>query len=78
MHMFTKSYLVLLIIAAAVTFPILYIGVSKIFENIIIPVPVNTLPFIGLFTGTGIIIVLTILSQLIKVIKLNPADVIKN
>lgn len=77
-HIFTRSYLILLTISAAVAFPVLYIGVNKAFENMAVHVPVNALPFAGIFAGTGIIIALTILSQLMKVIKLNPADVIKN
>lgn len=77
-NMFCKKYFILLLTASVVAFPILYIFLKKWMENNIFRAPINIGPFFGIFLLMGIIILFTVIFQIVKTARINPADVIKN
>lgn len=80
LYMFGRLYLRLLVISAIVTFPILYLVLSKISKEVVTTTPVvhNPLFWIVIWLMVGFIVLLTIGWRLWGILRLNPAEVIKS
>ncbi len=77
-RIFVRHYFVLLGIAALIAFPALYLGVLTWLENYTYRVPITIFPFIAIFVLLFAIVLLTIGSQLIKIMRVNPVEKLKS
>lgn len=77
-RMFCRKYFVLLTVAAVVAFPVLYLFIERWGQNFVFRAPVNMLTFIGIFLLMGVVVLLTIIFQIVKTARINPAEVVKN
>lgn len=76
--LFGRFYLVLLLAASAVALPLLWLGLDMWLQNYTISISYGPLFFIGLLLLTALFIGLTIVSRIVRIVRLNPATVIKN
>lgn len=74
---FMRHYFCLLLLTAVVAFPVLYSGVNRWLENYAVHLKIGVWPFIGLLLVMAMVVLLTILSQLIRVVKVNPGETLK-
>lgn len=77
-RIFGQHYFLLLLVAALIAFPVLYRVVAEWLEGYNMRITISWLPFAGIFGLIGGIVFLTILSQLIKVVKVNPGEALKS
>lgn len=75
---FGKSNLSLLLISTAIAFPLLILLLNRWLENYSTQIPVSIIPFILLFLLMGTVVTLTVIWQIIRVARTNPAEVIKS
>lgn len=80
LSMFGRLYLRLLVISSVIAFPILYLVLFQIFDEVVTATPVinNPLFWIAVWLLVGFIVLLTIGWRLWGVLRLNPAEVIKS
>lgn len=78
LSLFAKSNLIQLIISAIIAFPILILFLNKWLENYSTRITISILPFILLFLLIAIIVAFTIIWQLWRIARINPAEVIKS
>ena len=74
---FVYKYLYLLLLSAAIAFPIIFIGVTRWLTTYINRVAITPLPFTVLFVMMCAVVLLTIIMQLIKIARVNPSVNIK-
>ena len=77
-NIFVRHYFVLLGIAALIAFPALYLGVQTFLETYEERIPITPFPFIAIFVLLFAIVLLTIGSQLIKIMRVNPVEKLKS
>jgi len=77
-RIFVMHYFVLLGIATLIAFPALYLGVQTWLENYTYRVPITLFPFIAIFVLLFAIVLLTIGSQLLKIMRVNPVEKLKS
>ena len=77
-RIFVRHYFVLLGIAALIAFPALYLGVQTFLETYEERIPITPFPFIAIFVLLFAIVLLTIGSQLIKIMRVNPVEKLKS
>ena len=77
-NIFVRHYFVLLGIAALIAFPALYLGVQTWLESYTYRVSITPFPFIAIFILLFAIVLLTIGSQLIKIMHVNPVEKLKS
>ena len=75
---FCKSSLSLVIISAAIAMPLLYYGLNIWLQNYALKLNISILHFICLVLLMLALVSFTILGQIIRISKLNPAEVIKS
>ena len=76
--MFFKEYLLLLAIAALIAFPVGYAAMKQWLETYNRQTDIGILPFITIFLGIAIVIILSIGHRVWKAANENPADVVKS
>ncbi|GFH98533.1 ABC transporter permease [uncultured Phocaeicola sp.] len=77
-RMFLKEYLLLLVAASIIAFPISYLIMKKWIEGYNRQVEMGCFPFISIFAGIALIIIFSIARRVWKAANENPAEVIKN
>ncbi|WP_368661773.1 FtsX-like permease family protein, partial [Phocaeicola sartorii] len=77
-RMFLKEYLLLLVAASIIAFPISYLIMKKWIEGYNRQVEMGYFPFISIFAGIALIIIFSIARRVWKAANENPAEVIKN
>ena len=75
---FAKSSLVQLVVSAIIAFPVLALLLHKWLQNYPTRIAINISPFIFLFFLIAIIFFMTIICQLWRIARINPAEVIKS
>jgi len=75
---FCKSNLVLVIVSAIIAMPLLYYGLNLWLQNYALRINISILHFIWLVLLMLALVSLTILGQIIRISKLNPAEIIKS
>ena len=78
LQMFFKEYLLLLAIAALIAFPVGYAAMKQWLETYNRQTDIGILPFITIFLGIAIVIILSIGHRVWKAANENPADVVKS
>ena len=77
-HMFCKSNLLQLFVSACIAFPILILLLKSWLESYAERISIGILPFILIFLLMAVIVAITIIWQLWKIARINPAEVIKS
>ena len=78
LSIFAKSYLMQLVVSAAIAFPILVLVLNKWLQGYTTRITIDILPFIILFLLMAIIVSITIVWQLWRIALVNPAEVVKS
>ena len=78
LSIFCKSNLIQLALSAAIAFPILVLLLNRWLQNYMNHISISIWPFIILFLVMAIIVAFTIIWQLWKISRINPAEVIKS
>ena len=78
LQMFFREYLLLLIIAAVIAFPMGYVVMRQWIETYVRQTAINGWIYAGIFVVVAIIILLCIIWRVWKAARQNPAEVIKN
>ena len=76
--MFAKEYLVILLVASVVAFPLAYSIMKHWIESYTLQTSISWWLFVGIFIGIGCIIALCIGWRVWKAANENPADVVKS
>lgn len=76
--MFSKSSFILLLISAAIAFPLLIMILTSWLQHYTARIPIGIIPFVILFVLMAIIIAVTVIWQLKRIARINPAEVIKS
>ena len=77
-HMFCKSNLLQLFVSACIAFPILILLLKSWLESYAERISIGILPFILIFLLMAAIVAFTIIWQLWRIARINPAEVIKS
>lgn len=77
LQMFGKEYLLLLAVSAAIAFPILILILNKWIENYAVQIHITPLPFVVLLCLMAVFITSTIIWQILRIARTNPAEAIK-
>lgn len=77
-RIFIRHYLWMTAIVVLVSFPVLFWGVHTWLENYNYHIRLTTWPFILIFVVVFSVLLLTIGSQLLKIMRVNPAERLKN
>ena len=77
-RLFLRTYLFILLIAAIPAFTIIYFAINKWLEMYAYRISVSWIVFTLIFIGLAALLTFTIIYQLIKVARTNPAEVIKS
>ena len=78
LFIFAKSNLVQLVVSAVIAFPVLTLLLNKWLQNYSTHITISILPFIILFFLMAVIVAITIIWQLWRIARINPAEVIKS
>ena len=78
LFIFAKSNLVQLVVSAVIAFPVLALLLNKWLQNYSTHITISILPFIILFFLMAVIVAITIIWQLWRIARINPAEVIKS
>ena len=78
LQMFFKEYLLMLAIAALIAFPVGYAAMKQWLETYNRQTDIGIFPFITIFLGIAIVIILSIAHRVWKAANENPADVVKS
>ena len=78
LQMFFREYLLLLVIAAVIAFPMGYVVMRQWLETYVRQTAINGWVYVGIFVVVAVIIVLCIIWRIWKAARQNPAEVIKN
>lgn len=78
LNLFFKEYLLLLIGASAVAFPLGYLIMKHWLENYMKQTPIGFFIYLSIFVGMGLVILLSIVWRVWKTARMNPAEVIKH
>lgn len=78
LNLFFKEYLLLLVMASCIAFPLGYVIMKRWLENYVKQTPVNLWIYIGIFAGMLLVIFLSIVWRVWKAAIQNPAEVIKS
>ncbi len=78
MNLFFREYIVLLLLAALVAFPVAYWGVSQWLQGYAYHIEVGLLMFVVLLLVILALILLTVVQQVYKAARQNPAEVVKS
>lgn len=78
LSIFYKSSLIQLAVSATIAFPLLGLLLNKWLQNYTNHISISIFPFIILFLLMAIIVALTIIWQLWRIARINPAEVIKS
>ena len=76
--MFFREYLVMLLIAAMVAFPVTYAIVKRWIEGYIRQMDISIWPFLLVFMGLLVVVIISISWRVWKAANENPADVVKS
>ena len=76
--MFFREYLVMLVIAAIVAFPVTYAIVKQWIEGYIRQMDISIWPFLLVFMGLLVVVIISISWRVWKAANENPADVVKS
>jgi ABC-type antimicrobial peptide transport system permease subunit len=76
--LFLRKYLYILIIAAIPSFAIVYIAVGKWLEIYVYRISVSWVTFVLIFIALICLLIFTVIYQLVKTARLNPAQVVKS
>lgn len=76
--LFYKEYILLVVIASAIAFPIGYLIMKPWVEQYIKQITFNVEMFLGIFLLVMVVIFFCILAQVLKAARANPAEVIKS
>jgi ABC-type antimicrobial peptide transport system permease subunit len=76
-RLFLNTYLYILVIVAIPAFAIIYLVVGEWLKSYAYHITVSGIVFVLIFIGLNVLLILTVIYQLMKTAKLNPADVIK-
>ena len=76
--MFFREYLVMLVIAAIVAFPVTYAIVKQWIEGYIRQMDISIWPFLLVFVGLLVVVVASIFYRVWKAANENPANVVKS
>jgi ABC-type antimicrobial peptide transport system permease subunit len=77
-RLFLRKYLYILIIAAIPSFVFVYIAVGKWLETYVYRIPVSWATFALIFIVLICLLIFTVIYQLVKTARLNPAQVVKS
>lgn len=78
LNLFFKEYLLLLVMASCIAFPLGYVIMKRWLENYVKQTPVNLWIYIGIFAGMLLVIFSSIVWRVWKAAIQNPAEVIKS
>ena len=78
LQMFFREYLLLLVIAAVIAFPMGYVVMRQWLETYVRQTVINGWVYVGIFVVVAVIILLCIIWCVWKAARQNPAEVIKN
>ena len=78
LHLFFREYLLLLIIAAVIAFPVGYAVMRKWIDNYVRQTAIDGWIYIGIFVVVAIILLLSIIWRVWKAARQNPAEIIKS
>lgn len=78
LNLFFKEYLLLLVMASCIAFPLGYVIMKRWLENYVKQTPVNLWIYIGIFAGMLLVIFSSIVWRVWKAAVQNPAEVIKS
>lgn len=78
LNLFFKEYLLLLVIASCIAFPVGYVIMEHWLESYIKQTPINSWIYIGIFAGMLLVIFSSIVWRVWKAAIQNPAEVIKS
>lgn len=78
LFIFAKSNLAQLVVSAVIAFPVLALLLNKWLQNYSTHITISILPFIILFFLMVVIVAITIIWQLWRIARINPAEVIKS
>ena len=78
LQMFFREYLLLLVIAAVIAFPMGYVVMRQWLETYVRQTVINGWVYVGIFVVVAVIILLCIIWRIWKAARQNPAEVIKN
>ena len=78
LQMFFREYLLLLVIAAVIAFPMGYVVMRQWLETYVRQTAINGWVYVGIFVVVAVIILLCIIWRIWKAARQNPAEVIKN
>ena len=78
LNLFFKEYLILLVIASFMAFPLSYLIMKHWLEGYVKQTPINLWIYGGIFAGMLLIIFLSIIWRVWKAARQNPAEVIKS
>jgi len=76
--LFLRTYLSILLIAVIPAFVAIYFAVNKWLEIYVYRISVSWLIFVLIFAVLAALLILTIIYQLVKVARINPAEIIKS
>jgi ABC-type antimicrobial peptide transport system permease subunit len=76
--LFLRKYLYILVVAAVPAFAIVYIAVGKWLETYVYRISVSWVTFAIIFIALICLLILTVIYQLVKTARLNPAQVVKS
>ena len=77
-RLFLRTYLGILLIAIIPAFVTVYFLMNKWLEDYAYRISLSWYVFAMIFTGLAILLVLTVISRLIKVARINPAQIVKS
>ena len=76
--LFARLYLILLMVTAAITFPLIYVVLQLWKQMYTVFFNDGILYWGSIFGGVTLLTVITIILKLLKIARINPAEVIKN
>jgi ABC-type antimicrobial peptide transport system permease subunit len=76
--LFLRKYLYILVIAAIPSFTVIYIAVTRWLEMYVYRISVSWTVFAFIFVALNCLLILTVIYQLVKTARLNPAQVVKS
>ena len=76
--LFFRKYLIMWTVVCIVVFPVVYYYANNWLESYVSRISLNIFLFLGIYLTVLILIILTIISQILKVSRAHPAEVIKS
>lgn len=78
LYMFFREYITMLVVSALVAFPVTYVIVKQWIQGYVRQMQISILPFIGVFVGLMLVVIVSIYWRVWKAANENPAEVIKS